>query len=441
VNGYTRRITHRSSRPRGRRPGVAIDPEALRRARLEAGLTLSQVGGGELTRQAVHLYESGRASPSARSLRIIAGRLRVPVESLLRPPAGAARAVLPDRWYEDDLTAGRLDEAMGRAWATLTDDGAMPAARAVAHHYLGRTLCQLVRPDEALDHLRLARALGEAIGDRGLVAESLEWEASALHARDDPAAMAVGQEALDRYRAIEGRQPQTEARMLERLAAFLVRRKAYDRAERCYEDALELAGPVRDLTLMARIYHGLSHCLWSRGERRRAIELAQMSVSLYSVQSRFVPFAARISLPRAENDLGTLLLRQGQLDRAEECLTSALDHFAATADDPTRGHVLLSLAELRDRQGRRPEARELLDRAIDLGQQLEEKTTLAAALQQLAELQAAEGEYADAERAFDRALTILEGANLQERRLDCLAARARMQEALEHSDPLRARTS
>ena len=42
-----------SARPRCRAVGIEVDPNAIRRARLEAGLSLAQVAGPELSRQAV----------------------------------------------------------------------------------------------------------------------------------------------------------------------------------------------------------------------------------------------------------------------------------------------------------------------------------------------------------------------------------------------------
>ena len=54
----------RDARPRGtrlRRPrGVAVDAAALKRARLDAGLSLAEVAGDRMTRQAVHLIETGQ---------------------------------------------------------------------------------------------------------------------------------------------------------------------------------------------------------------------------------------------------------------------------------------------------------------------------------------------------------------------------------------------
>jgi tetratricopeptide (TPR) repeat protein len=415
----------------------------LRRARQGAGLSLAQLGGQELTRQAVHLFESGRANPSARSLELLAERLRVPVESLLRSTSRQPEASpsLPDERYEHLLETNRFDEVRQFALDTLAQADAGLRLRALAHHYLGQALCHLARPDEALEHLRRARGLADAMGDPWLAAESQGWEATALYARDDPEALAVGQAALDRYRLLEPRRPETEARMLERLATVLARRRSYERALEHYERALELAGPVRDLVQLARIYHGLSHCHRARQDLRRAIELLRMAVALLSVESQFRPQAARIGLPRAENDLGHMLIEQGELGAAEESLTAALEHFSAGSEDRARGSILVTLAELRVRQGRRPEARQLLTDAVGLAERLNEPATLASALQQWAGLHEHDGEHDAADRAYGQALSVLERAGLDERCRAYERAYAEMLEAREGRRQLRARTT
>jgi tetratricopeptide (TPR) repeat protein len=393
----------------------------------------------------VHLFESGRANPSAKSLELLADRLGVSVQSLLKPandgrPPGPT---LPDMRFERFVETNRFDDVLELCRVTLDDAEASAQARAVAHHYLGQALLALARATEAIDHLRRARALAEATGDRCLAAESMAWEASALHAMTDPGAVAVGEEALARYQDLPDgeRRTEVEAWMLERVATYLVRRRALDRAEDCFERALELAGPVRDLMLMARVYHGLSICLWSRGEQRRAVEQARTAVALFSVESRFRPYAARVALPRAENDLAHMRMGLNQLDRAEESLVSALEHFAETGQDRARGNALVTMAELRIAQGRRPDARQLLVEATTLGEQLDEPTTIAAALRQTARLDELEGELARADEAFGRALEVLDRAGLHERWIDYQAAYEEMLAARREAGRLLRQTS
>jgi transcriptional regulator with XRE-family HTH domain len=68
--------------------GVSVDPERVRRARLNAGLTLAQVAGGELSRTFIHQVERGLARPSPAVLRLIARRTGQPVAYFVKRSAG-----------------------------------------------------------------------------------------------------------------------------------------------------------------------------------------------------------------------------------------------------------------------------------------------------------------------------------------------------------------
>jgi len=69
--------------------GVDVDPAKLREARLAAGLSMAALGGSELSRASIHLYETGRARPSRRSLELIAERTERPIESFMNHPQPA----------------------------------------------------------------------------------------------------------------------------------------------------------------------------------------------------------------------------------------------------------------------------------------------------------------------------------------------------------------
>ena len=56
------------SKYRGRRKGIRIREGSVREARLEAGLSLADIAGGELSRTAIHLIEHGRVNPSLETL-------------------------------------------------------------------------------------------------------------------------------------------------------------------------------------------------------------------------------------------------------------------------------------------------------------------------------------------------------------------------------------
>jgi tetratricopeptide (TPR) repeat protein len=311
----------------------------------------------------------------------------------------------------------------------LADDEAPVHLHAYAHLYLGRALIHLARPDEALKHLRRARRLFEAEEDPWSAAEACEWEAGALHLAENPRAVAVAEEALRRYRALEDGRPEVEARMLEHLATCLVQRGDFIRAHRCYADALHVAGPVLDLARLGRIYHGMGRCQIALGDRRRAIDLVSRAVALYAVENDLRPIAARIDLPRVENDLGMLLMMDGQLERAEDLFQSALEHLAESGVERLRSYFLLSMAELRQAQHRLDQSLELIGEAIELAERLEEQLAQAIAWQQLGELRAERREPALADQAFERALGILAEAGMTAARETCLAAYHRVRQA------------
>jgi tetratricopeptide (TPR) repeat protein len=260
---------------------------------------------------------------------------------------------------------------------------------AYGHFHLGHALSRLFRPDEAVEHFMRARELFEALDEPWLAAESLEGEAGARYLKEDPAAQAMAEEALDRYRALEPRAPEVEARMLEHLGTILVRHRDYLRARACYEEALRVAGPRLEIVRLARIYHGLGSCCGELGDTQRAIELTSRAVTLYGVENDIRPQATRTELPRAEGDLGMHYLTVGDFGRAEDLFRAALDHLAETGVERLRSRGLLGMAALRQAQGRLEEAEELIGQAIELAGRFDERMALAMARQRLAEVHAA----------------------------------------------------
>jgi tetratricopeptide (TPR) repeat protein len=394
----------------------------VRQARLRAGLSLAQVAGRELSRQAIHLIEHGRVRPRLRTMQIIARRLHVPISSLLAKPA--LDADLRQIYFADleRLSQKQQYTAVAERAQALLDDGVRGEFEAVSSFHLGRALAHLNRPEEAVEHLQRARQLFESLKDPWLAAESMEWEAGALYLLEDPRAVPLAELALERYRALEPRQADIEARMLEHLGTFLVRHRDYARARDFYEESLQVAGGVRDLSRLARVYHGLARCHWSLGARKRAVELCSRAVALYAVEHELRPASARADLPRVENDLAKMYMDEGRLDRAEELVTSSLDHMAEAGVERGRSAPLLTLGELRQRQGRLDEAMALAHEAIELTTRLAEQMRLASAYQLLGELHAARGDHTLVDASFARALEILDGAGLVHRGAECRSA-------------------
>lgn len=72
------------SNRKGRLPGIDVEPAVVKQARLDAGLSMAQLAGGDFTRQTVFLIEAGKARPSQRTLDIIAERTGQPMAHFLK---------------------------------------------------------------------------------------------------------------------------------------------------------------------------------------------------------------------------------------------------------------------------------------------------------------------------------------------------------------------
>jgi tetratricopeptide (TPR) repeat protein len=182
---------------------------------------------------------------------------------------------------------------------------------------------------------------------------------------------------------------------------------------------------VRDLVRLARLYHGLAVCHFHAGALSQGTELLFKAHTLYEAEERLAGAGWRSDLARVENDLGMLLLRQGDQVRAEEFFHASLARFEAAGHERMSCHALLSMGELRQTQGRLDESMEFVRRAISLATRYNEVQSLADGYQQLADLQAALGLHHLAADSFQQALDILLETGQEQRYARCLEARDR----------------
>src|ERR1700738_4893666 len=98
---------------RGRRQGVEIKHGTAKRARPQAGLSLGQVAGTDISRTAIYFVETGKAKPSMETLKLIAARTGRPLDYfLLRPstmePRSTAGSAEIERLIAEGDAAGAL---------------------------------------------------------------------------------------------------------------------------------------------------------------------------------------------------------------------------------------------------------------------------------------------------------------------------------------------
>ena len=286
----------------------------------------------------------------------------------------------------------------------------------------GQALGRSSRPRPALEHLRRAREILAAQPEPVLFAECADWEAGCLYLLEDSRALAVGEEALALCRALDKPDQLLEARVLEHLGSIHVRNHGFDTAIQCYEQALEAAGSIRDLPRLARVYHGLAAACDGRGETDRAVEFVHKALSLYSLEDDAAMTA------RAENELGLLLIRQRQFERAEELFLSSLRHLGSSGTEIGQSHVMLSLGEVYLAAGRLAEAVAIIRDAVERANRLEEPLAESAGHELLAEALERLGCPAEADEEFRRGLAILRREDLSDRLVEMHASYASLLE-------------
>lgn len=389
---------------------------------------MAQLAGTDFTRQTIFLIEAGKARPSMRTLEIIAGRTGMPVQHFLR--GSAASQASGDRGLADarveELQALCLQHKFDQAIALglpLLERPLAPKLEARVRHYVGQAFVRSMRSDEGLEHLRRAQALLEIEPDPWLAVECTDWEASALYLNEDPRALSVAERALKLCRATEPRLPGTEARILEHIATIHVKNHSFDRAIAFYEEALRAAGTMRDLPRLGRTYHGLGIAYQERGDIGKAIEYTHKALALYALEDDNALQAT------GQNELGLLLMRQGQMERAEEAFRAALAYLGESGTERTKSHFLLSLGELQMKTGRMADAIQVVKEAIDLARKLDERLALASGRALLGQVYEHIDKHELADKEFRLAIRLLSAEGRTDRLAETHAAYAEILDA------------
>jgi tetratricopeptide (TPR) repeat protein/DNA-binding XRE family transcriptional regulator len=398
---------------------VDIRPGSVRQARLEAGLTLEQVGRGHVSRAAIHLIETGKARPSMKTLEHIAQRTAKPITFFL---VDGGRSSQTFRGATDP-GLDRLEQlAVAGEWRALHDAAyeRLPPVRgageeALARYYLGRAQVELKEAEAGLDNLRQARSLFEETGDGWMVVECMDAEAGALYLLERPEALEVGLAALRACRNLRPVPLSTEVRILGHIGAIQLTHHEWAKAVDYYEDALRAAGSLRDLGRLARMYNDLSIAYQELGNLTRAGSYSHKALALFGMQ------ADRLAVARAENNLGLVLMKQGDLDAAERHIRTSLDIFGELGIEREKSHVLLSLGELYQRREERGQAETFVTQALELADRLGESMTAALALQFLGRLAARAGDHVRVDETFGRAIALLTALGVRERLVECHA--------------------
>jgi tetratricopeptide (TPR) repeat protein/DNA-binding XRE family transcriptional regulator len=404
---------------------VDVRPEAVRQARIEAGLSLADVAGKEVTRAAIHLIETGKSRPSMNTLTLVAKRTGKPVSYFLvngsdgAPHRGAGRrrqqsaARPPDRIeHLERLVLSGDNAALKEAAHTVLTTAEDAREKAFAHYYLGRAQILVSDPEPARVNLSTARDYFSR-SDPWMVVECMDWEAGALYALERPEALSLAQQSLTMCRQLKPVPISMEVRILGHLGAIHVSRHDWKDAISCYEKAVEQAGSVVDLERLARMYQDLSLAYQETGAMGNAVSYAQKALALYEMQGN------REAQAWVENNLGLVLLKLDQIEQGERHLQNALTIFEELGLQRRKSNLLLSLAELEMTRSAYARAEVYARKALASAEASEELMTAALAHQTIGQLTAIQADNQVTDQEFAAALSLLGQSNVPERVLDC----------------------
>jgi len=415
-------VTSPAAGKRRRLPGLSVRPGSIRQARAEAGLSLGQVASGKISRTAIFLAETGKTRPTLPTVQLIAARTGKPVDYFLDSEGAALAGGRLDLDKLRELAAAeRFDDLLEQA-ETAKSEAVDAVDRAWAAFYVARAQVARAVPHAALHELREAKATFEASGDRWMVVECMDCQAAALHLLEEKSALTTAEAALDACRRLRPANRALEARILGRLGAIHVGQHRYPQAVEYYSQAVDVAGELKDLSRVGKMYNDLSIAYEHLGDLSRSRVFAQKAITIHEL------LHDRLSVARAENNLGLVLFRQGQIDQAREHLNRSLGICDEMGVEVGKSHVLLSLAEI-DLIDHDPDgARRRIHEALALSEKNNQFGSIAQAHQELGRVAEIAGGHAEADREFAAAIGILERAGLNDRVVSCRAIYAQILE-------------
>jgi tetratricopeptide (TPR) repeat protein len=249
--------------------------------------------------------------------------------------------------------------------------------------------------------------------DPWLLVECMDWEAGALYLLERPEALAVATEALARCRDLKPIPIDIEVRILSHIAAIHTLHHEWGTAIQRYEEAIERSGNLRDLSRLGKMYNDLSLAYQEMGRLVEAAGYLHKALAVHEMQNN------RQELAFCENNLGLVLVEQGELLAASQHLRTSLEMFDELKLERRRSHVLLSLSGLEMTRGDLEEAEVLAKQALDVASGNDEPMTAAAAHQTLGQLAAQRGDHALADRQFSSAIAMLGNLNAPKRLVEC----------------------
>lgn len=336
------------ARAKARAGGSRSEPlgDRLRRLRVAAGLTQSELAAGRCSKEYVSQIERGKTRPTGETVEWLAGRLGVDPALLASGVSSAERSRLEAGLARAEaLTEGnRYDEAI-EAFEQLRPILSGSAAPELEFRALnGEAWARIQHGDvrKAIDLLQEARGLAEAKSfsdvDRadvffrlGVCRYKLSSISTALGLFGEALALAEGSGLpCDVLRS----------NILGWRSRCYRRQRDWEAAREDVERALELAEGLNDRRTAAHVYFQASLVAEREGHWVLARTYAERARAYYE------DLADRENVGRLLNNLGGLTYSLGKPDEAIDFLKDSFRVALETGSKPDAGHVMCSLAEV-----------------------------------------------------------------------------------------------
>jgi tetratricopeptide (TPR) repeat protein len=359
----TRSTSVQRSRPRAESVQLG---ERLRRLRVGAGLTQSELAGERFSKEYLSQIERGKTRPTRQTVEWLAARLGVDPGFLAsgvssdergRVEAALARAEALSQAHRPQEAIGAYEGVAGSVAATGAVELEVRALSGHAWAYM-----QEGRTREAIDLLTRARELSEGSEfsdlDRADVLFRLgvcRYKLSSI-----ATAQALFTEALTLAERSQLPSDQLRSEILGWRSRCFRRQRDLEAAREDVERALELAGAIEDRRTVANTYFQASLVAERQGHWLQARTYAEQAKTLYA------ELDDELNVGRLLNNLGGLNHLLGRSDEAVEHLKASFAVALEHDSDEDAAQAAGSLAAVHLHRGEYEQAEKLARQALKL---------------------------------------------------------------------------
>jgi transcriptional regulator with XRE-family HTH domain len=373
--------------------------ERLRKARLAAGLTQTQLAEPRYTKAYVSALENGLSRPSMSALTHFAVRLGIPASQLINDePATWAR-------LEADLllACSRWDDAIA-AYRNLLEASTVPLARAELLRSLSEAMIRKGEPGDAAAYATEAADVFRGAHRDADAAVADYWVAGAHYLRESTTeAKAILHSILGRMRAGLKVEPDFQARVLMALSSNESLEGNHAAALGYLEEVRGLDADLDDRRRASYLF-GLAYSYRETGDYEAAVRTGIASLELFRRAQ------AERETGALENDLSMSYLALGNSTKASELAASARARFEKLDDRWWLAHVVDSQARIALARGDAEQACRSAQQALDLALLAGNAKASVDALLTLARARAAVGDKAGGLAANEQAADLARAA-------------------------------